>query len=111
MKRLSAKVADLELSQNASVKKSAESELHTEITKLGASFQFLYSPFQKPKFDLFSSKHPKPLFGPHDPSRYHNTSNMALGPVAELYAHVPEKFHSFMVEGEEFGDTVSTDTD
>jgi len=36
---------------------------------------------------------------------------MALGPVAELYAHVPEKFHSFMVEGEEFGDTVSTDTD
>ncbi len=110
MKRLSTRVANLELSQNASVKKSAESELHTEITKLGASFQFLYSPFQKPKFDLFSSDHPEPLFGPHDPTRYDNTSNMALGPVAELYAHVNKNFHSFMIEGQVFGDTVSIDT-
>ena len=111
VKRLLTRVADLELSQNASVKKSAESELHTEITKLGASFQFLYSPFQKPKFDLFSSDHPEPLFGPHDPTRYDNTSNIALGPVAELYAHVNKNFHSFMIEGRVFGDTVSIDID
>jgi hypothetical protein len=110
MKRLSARVADLELSQNISVKKSAESDLHAEITKLGASFQLLYSPFQKAKFDLFSSDHPKPTFGPHTADRYANTSNMALGPITELYAHVDKKFHSFMIDGEEFGNIVSNYT-
>ena len=102
-----AKVADLELSQNSSVKKSAENELHMEIMKLGASFQFLFSPFQNPKFDPFSSEHPKPTFGPLSPVRYANPLNTALGPVAEVYAHTDKKFHSYMIEGDEFGDVVS----
>ena len=107
MKRLLTKVADLELSQNASVKKSVENELHTEITKLGSSFQFLFSPFQNPKFDLFSGDHPKPVFGPYDAARYTNTSNKELGLVAELYAHVDKRFYSFMIDGDEFGEIVS----
>jgi hypothetical protein len=32
---------------------------------------------------------------------------MALGLVAELYAHVDKKFYSYMIDGDEFGDIVS----
>jgi hypothetical protein len=98
-------VADLELAKAGSNKDSTEKQLHAQISTLGSAFQFLFTPFLDS--DGFKSHHRKPRFGPHDPERYADDKHKGLGHVAEIYNHVDEEFHAYMVESKEFFNIVS----
>lgn len=99
------RVADLELAKAGSKKDSTEKKLHVQISTLGSAFQFLFTPFLDS--DSFKSHHRKPRFGPHDPERYVDEKNKELGHVAEIYDHVDQEFHAYMVESKEFINIVS----
>jgi len=80
----------------------AEDDTKRLITRWAKFFQLFYSA----ALTVDSIKSTKPNFAHDDPERYQG-DNAKLGPTAELYAIVPQKYITFMVQFESLAKHVS----
>ncbi|KAJ3500219.1 hypothetical protein NLJ89_g9890 [Agrocybe chaxingu] len=79
--------------------KGAAIDLATYFTRLGCFHHAFFSAIFNPTQAL---GHPQPDFAYFDPRRYESSEAIEFGPAAEVYACIPEEYHSLILSSDVF---------